>query len=191
MAAASSLHPDVDNGLTKGNESFRGGTLVCHCATDAVEVVVASQVAHNHLSGCTTSWRPPGALFSMVAMVARDDVTVTKNGDKLAVVDPEAAIQRYACKACGVHMLGRIEEENHPFFGLDFVHTELSGETGWQAPQFAGYVSSIIEAGTDPDDMPTIRQRLRDLGLEPYDCLSPALMDAIAIHNANTAAAAQ
>jgi S-(hydroxymethyl)glutathione synthase len=29
-----------------------------------------------------------------------------------------------------------------------------------------------------------VRDRLRQLGLEPYDCLSPALMDAIAIHTA-------
>ena len=29
-----------------------------------------------------------------------------------------------------------------------------------------------------------VRERLRDLGLTPYDCLSPALMDAIATHTA-------
>ena len=28
------------------------------------------------------------------------------------------------------------------------------------------------------------RARLKELGLEPYDCLSPALMDAIATHTA-------
>ena len=187
MAAAPSLHPAVDNGLIKRNEDLVGGTLVCHCANDPIEVAVASQVAHNHLSGCTTCWRPDGALFSMIAMVARDDVTVTKNGDKLTVVDADAPIQRHACKECGVHMFGRIEDENHAFFGLDFIHTELSRETGWQEPQFAGFVSSIIEAGVDPDDMTGIRQRLRDLGLEPYDCLSPPLMDAIAIHHVNLA----
>jgi S-(hydroxymethyl)glutathione synthase len=32
--------------------------------------------------------------------------------------------------------------------------------------------------------MGAVRDRLRQLGLEPYDCLSPALMDAIAIHMA-------
>jgi S-(hydroxymethyl)glutathione synthase len=30
--------------------------------------------------------------------------------------------------------------------------------------------------------MPVVRGRLKELGLEPYDCLSPALMDAIATH---------
>jgi S-(hydroxymethyl)glutathione synthase len=30
--------------------------------------------------------------------------------------------------------------------------------------------------------MDGIRSRLRELGLEPYDCLSPPLMDAIAAH---------
>ena len=30
--------------------------------------------------------------------------------------------------------------------------------------------------------MGAIRARLKELGLEPYDCLSPALMDYIATH---------
>jgi S-(hydroxymethyl)glutathione synthase len=30
--------------------------------------------------------------------------------------------------------------------------------------------------------MGDIRGRLKELGLEPYDCLSPPLMDAIATH---------
>ena len=34
-----------------------------------------------------------------------------------------------------------------------------------------------------------IRGRLKELGLEPYDCLSPALMDAIASHVAKSKAA--
>ena len=107
---------------------------------------------------------------------------VSKNADKLKVVDANAAIQRHACTACGVHMYGRIENTKHPFHGLDFVHTELSTERGWSAPEFAAFVSSIIESGTPPDQMPAIRSRLKELRLEPYDCLSPALMDAIATH---------
>jgi S-(hydroxymethyl)glutathione synthase len=45
-------------------------------------------------------------------------------------------------------------------------------------------VSSVIESGTKPDQMPVVRARLRELGLEPFDCLSPPLMDAIATHTA-------
>ena len=48
---------------------------------------------------------------------------------------------------------------------------------------------SVIESGAKPEDMPAIRGRLRELGLEPYDCLSPALMDAIATHVAKSKAA--
>ena len=95
-----------------------------------------------------------------------------------------ATIQRHACKNCGVHMYGRIENRNHPFYGLDFVHTELSRDVGWAAPEFAAFVSSVIESGTRPERMGAIRARLRELGLEPYDCLSPPLMDAIATHQA-------
>ena len=79
-------------------------------------------------------------------------------------------------------MYGRIENSKHPFYGLDFVHTELSKEQGWSAPEFAAFVSSIIESGAAPDQMGAIRARLKELRLEPYDCLSPALMDFIATH---------
>ena len=49
-------------------------------------------------------------------------------------------------------------------------------------PEFAAFVSSVIESGTPPSEMPAVRARLKELRLEPYDCLSPALMDAIATH---------
>jgi S-(hydroxymethyl)glutathione synthase len=83
-------------------------------------------------------------------------------------------------------MYGRIENSKHPFHGLDFVHTELSREQGWSAPEFAAFVSSIIESGAPPDQMGAVRARLKELRLEPYDCLSPALMDAIATHIAKS-----
>jgi S-(hydroxymethyl)glutathione synthase len=156
--------------------------LTCHCATNPVTVEIQSQVAHNHVCGCTKCWKPAGALFSQVAVVGRDKVKVVANGDKLAVVDPSATIQRYACRECGVHMFGRIENPAHPFYGLDFVHTELSNESGWAAPEFAAFVSSIIESGARPENMGAVRARLSELGLPPYDALSPALMDAISTH---------
>jgi S-(hydroxymethyl)glutathione synthase len=83
-----------------------------------------------------------------------------------------------------VHMYGRIENTEHGFYGLDFVHTERSQESGWVAPTFAAFVSSIIEAGAPPDNMGAVRARLTELGLAPYDCLSPPLMDALATHAA-------
>jgi S-(hydroxymethyl)glutathione synthase len=81
-------------------------------------------------------------------------------------------------------MYGRIENTKHAFYGLDFVHTELSKESGWSEPTFAAFVSSIIEAGADPKNMGAVRGRLTELGLAPYDCLSPPLMDAIATNTA-------
>jgi S-(hydroxymethyl)glutathione synthase len=61
-----------------------------------------------------------GAMFSQVAAVPRDKLRITKNADKLKIVDTNAAIQRYACTDCGVHMYGRIENAKHPFHGFDF-----------------------------------------------------------------------
>ena len=143
-------------------------------------VSIKGNVAFNHACGCTKCWKPDGALFSVVAVTSRDNLNVTANEQKLKIVDAAAAIQRYACTGCGVHMYGRIENKDHPFYGLDFVHVELSKEQGWAQPEFAAFVSSIIEAGAKPDQMGAVRARLKELRLEPYDCLSPALMDLIA-----------
>jgi S-(hydroxymethyl)glutathione synthase len=183
------IHPAVDNGVRKGDPGFAGGTLSCNCPTDKVEVRIGGQTAHNHVCGCTKCWKPQGAVFSQVAVVGRDKVEVTRNGHKLKVVNEAAPIQRHACTGCGVHMYGRIENKEHPFYGLDFVHTELSPASGWSEPQFAAFVSSVIESGVDPSRMDGIRGRLRELGLEPYDSLSPPLMDAIATHVAKRSGA--
>ena len=179
MASTVHIHPAVDNGLTPADPDFAGGTLVCACTENPVKVRIEGQVAYNHACGCTKCWKPQGSNFSIVAVVPHDKVTVLENGDKLQVVDPSALIQRHACKECGVHMYGPVERE-HAFQGLDFIHPERFEEAGWAPPGFAAFVSSIIESGVDPSRMDGIRARLRELGLEPYDCLSPPLMDYVA-----------
>lgn len=184
-----SIHPSVDRGIQPGDPKFAGDRLVCHCKSDPVTVQVSSQCAHNHVCGCTKCWKPRGALSSQVAVVPRDQVKVVANESKLAIVDPKAPIQRHACKGCGVHMVGRIENKTHPFHGLDFIHVELSPDKGWAAPEFAAFVSSIIESGADPAGMGAVRSRLAELGLAPYYCLSPTLMDAIATHTAKASGA--
>lgn len=176
------IHPSVDGGVKPGLPGFAGGVLRCLCAHDPVEVTVSAQSAHNHVCGCTKCWKPEGAVFSMVAVVPRQAVTVTAHPEKLAIVNADAPIQRHACTGCGAHMYGRIENTGHPFYGLDFIHTELATATGWSAPEFAAFVSSVIESGVDPSRMEGIRGRLKELGLQPYDALSPPLMDAIATH---------
>jgi S-(hydroxymethyl)glutathione synthase len=182
MAGAISIHPSVDGGVKPGAKKFAGGTLACKCSNIPVKVTVNSQSAYNHVCGCSKCWKPVGASFSMVAVVPRDKLAVMENAEKLRIVDANAAIQRYACKDCGVHMYGRIENTKHPFYGFDFIHTELSPESGWSEPTFAAFVSSIIESGADPANQGAVRSRLKELGLEPYDCLSPPLMDAISTH---------
>jgi len=182
--SAVSIHPAVDHGFPATSPGFSGGTLSCKCASKPVKVAIKAQTAHNHVCGCTKCWKPKGALFAQIAVVSKDAVSVLENGDKLHVIDASATIQRHACKECGAHMYGRIENQKHAFYGLDFVHTELSSETGWAAPGFAAFVSSIIESGADPKNQDAVRARLRELKLEPYDCLSPPLMDALATQTA-------
>lgn len=185
---APSLHPLVDNGLTKGSGSHSGGTLKCHCSSNPVTVSIKGDVLHNHACGCSKCWKPKGALFSVVAVTPKDNLSVTSNENKLKIVDESAVIQRHACKDCGVHLYGRIEKP-HAFKGLDFVHVELSDEKGWQEPQFAAFVSSIIEQGHDPSGMDDVRKKFKDVGLDTYDCLSPALMDALATYTAQQSGA--
>src|SRR4029453_2242431 len=176
------LHPSIDSGVKKGSGSFAGGTLVCNCKDRRVKVGIKGDVAHNPACGCSKCWKPEGAIFSVVAVVPRQNLSVSENGDKLGIVDETATIQRHACTSCGVHMFGRIENSSHPFYGLDFVHPELFDREGSAAPGFAAFVSWVIEWGVDPGEMDGIRSRLKSLDLEPYDCLSPPLMDAIATH---------
>jgi S-(hydroxymethyl)glutathione synthase len=179
------IHPSVDHGVKAGSADFAGGVLTCHCTDKPVKVKIDNAILHNHVCGCTKCWKPEGANFSMVAVAPSDKVSVLENGDKLHVVDASATIQRMACTVCGVHMHGPVLKE-HPFKGLSFVHPELFDHAGAAAPGFAAFVSSIIESGVKPDDMGAIRSRLKELGLEPYDCLNPPLMDAIATYVAKS-----
>lgn len=66
---------------------------------------------------------------------------------------------------------------------LEVSTVELAGPKaggGWSAPEFPAFVSSIIEPGFPPAKMGEVRARLKELELEPYDWLSPGLMDLIA-----------
>ncbi len=90
MPSAISIHPMVDNGVKAGAKDFAGGTIVCKCASKPVTVTVKSQCAYNHVCGCTKCWKPESAQFSLVAVVPRDKLAVSENGDKLAVVDANA-----------------------------------------------------------------------------------------------------
>ena len=124
------IHPGVDGGVKAGSPQFSGGTLKCKCAQAPVTVAIKSNVAFNHVCGCTKCWKPTGATFSLVAVVPRDKLSVAANAQKLKVVDANAPIQRYACTGCGVHMYGRIENKSHPIYGFDFVHPELLDANG-------------------------------------------------------------
>src|SRR4029450_12246096 len=113
IMAAFSIHPAVDQGVKPGSANFSGGTLTCKCGSSAVTVALEGNTAYNHVCGCTKCWKPKGALFSQVAVIGRDKLSVKWKGQKLKIVDTAAPIQRYACTGCGVHMYGRIENKAH------------------------------------------------------------------------------
>ncbi|SEI21743.1 S-(hydroxymethyl)glutathione synthase [Rhizobium tibeticum] len=94
-----------------------------------MKVRIKGDIAHNHACGCSKCWKPDGAVFSVVAVAPTDNVEVLENGDKLAVVDSAALIQRNACKESGVHMYGPVDRD-HPFKGLAFVHPGAFSRNG-------------------------------------------------------------
>ena len=83
--ASVKIHPAVDGGLKPAAKNFAGGTLYCNCSQNKVEISIKGQCAHNHVCGCTKCWKPKGALFSQVAVVGRDNLSVKANGNKLAM----------------------------------------------------------------------------------------------------------
>lgn len=187
-AASVRLHPAVEAArrVDRARPVAQRSTLRCLCAEDEVEVTLDAPVTHNHLCGCSRCWKPGGALLAMTAVVPAGALAVTANGDKLGVVDPSQSIQRHACAQCGTHMFGRVSDKDHHFYGLDFVHPELAGDT--PPPEFAGFVSSVVEAGASPSEMEAVRTALAEAGIPAYDAFSPEIMDVIAWHKVKLAA---
>ena len=182
-----SIHPCVDHNQVKWAEQSAPTTLKCICTKAPVEVRLDADICHNHLCGCSKCWKPPGALFAQIAVVPSGTLTIRDNGAKLAIVDPMQKIQRHACTGCGAHLFGHIDDRRHHFYGLEFIHPELAVSARAQKPEFAGFVSSIIEAGTAPSLMAFVRARLRTLGISAYDAFSPEIMDIIAWHRVKIA----
>jgi S-(hydroxymethyl)glutathione synthase len=63
------IHPSIDGGITLGTSDFSGGTLTCHYTEVPAIVQITTQTTHNHICGCSKSWKPDGAIFSQIAVV--------------------------------------------------------------------------------------------------------------------------
>ena len=176
------LHPTVD--CAPGQQIVATqSALHCRCALDKVKVRLTAPAVHSHLCGCTKCWKPEGALFALTAVVPVGTLEVTANSEKLDVVDRGQSIQRHACRDCGTHLFGHVSDKDHHFYGVEFIHPELSDEASPAAPpEFAGFVSSVIEAGASPSQMEAVRHRLSELRIPAYDAFSPEIMDMIAWH---------
>jgi S-(hydroxymethyl)glutathione synthase len=172
------LHPALDDVSTATPIT----TLACHCPKDRVEVVLTGAVYHNHLCGCSQCWKPQGALFAMTAVVSQDRLQVQSHGEKLTILDNNSPVRRRLCLECGVHLYGTPLDPDHHVFGLCFIHPELAVTGSAGRPEFAGFVSSLIESGTHPAQMFAIRAMLSRQNIPAHDAFSPELMDVIAWH---------
>ena len=183
------IHPAVDRGLKPAAKDFAGGTLRCLCATDPVEVKITSQVLHNHVCGCTQCWKPKGAVFSRSRVVPAkgqgDRERRQAEGRQPERAHPPPRLHAAAACTC----TGRSRREKHAFDGAGLhSHRAVEGESGWAPPEVRR-LRVVDHRGRAPS--PTRWRRsarsLEELGLQPYDCLSPALMDDIATSTAKAA----
>ncbi|MGO7897232.1 SRPBCC family protein [Rhizobium ruizarguesonis] len=182
--AALPLHPATGK---VPNSKIACDSLRCRCQQDPVEATVSAPIYHNHLCGCSKCWKPDGALFAQVAVTPAGSVKDMRNAEKLSIVDATQKIERYACNECGTHMVGRVTDKDHHFYGLEFIHPELAGNGAQPPIEFAAFASSLVESGTSPSSMYAIRSQLRQLSIPAYDAFSPELMDVIAWHRVKLA----
>ena len=142
------IHPSVDNGVKPGTKDFKGGTLTCQCASNPVAVTLASDVAFNHVCGCTKCWKPEGAVFSVVAVVGRDKLSVTANGKKLKVVDPAPRSSAMPAPTAACTCTAASRTRTIRSTASTSCTPSCRRTQGWAAPEFAAFVSSIIETGS-------------------------------------------
>lgn len=112
MPSSVTIHPSVDHGVKEGPSHFHGGTLHCHCAHNPVLVEVKSQLAAQ----------------------SRARLHQVLEAQRRQVCGGGCRAESFGY---GAGKFGRIENKDHVFYGLDFVHSELSPEKGWAAPEFA------------------------------------------------------
>ena len=165
-----SIHPAVD-GAEACRQGFRGRHAALPLRDRPVEVASPRSARITTCAGARSAGSRRGAV-RQVAVVPSDKVRVTENGDKLAIVNPNALILRHACRACGVHMHGPVERPKHPFTGLVFIHTERAGDGLGSRPGSPRSSRRSSSRAPCPIRWPG-PGRLKELGLQPYDCLSP------------------
>ncbi len=126
------IHPSIDNGIKTGDRELCGRHAGLQMRANPVEVTVASQRRaqprlrlHEVLEAARRELLGRRRRAERQGHRSRRTPTSSRSSTR------SATIQRHACTGCGVHMYGRIENTKHPFYGLDFIHTELSPQTGW------------------------------------------------------------
>ena len=180
--ATISIHPAVDNGVKPGSPSFAGGTLLCKCASNPVEVTITprpptitcadARSAGSLRARCSRKSRSCRATSSMSAR--------TPTGSRSWTPTPRssgmpARLAAFTCTAASrtpsIRSTGSISSTP------SFRRTRAG-----RPPNSPRSSPPIIESGARRIRCGAVRARLKELRLEPYDCLSPALMDAIATH---------
>jgi len=163
-----SIHPSVDKGIKAGVKDFAVAPWCVMQPRMRCEVTVTSNSRTTTPAAAPSAGSQKGALSRSLPWCRANKVSVTKKRETNSRCDPSATIQRHACTGCRVHST-RASKKISAFHGLDFNPYRSCRRRGLSAPGFAGFVSSIIESGFDPNRMAKVRGRLKELGLETYD----------------------
>ena len=161
---AVSIHPAVDQGVQRGTPELRrrdAGVQMRRTAGQGEDRAASPPTTTS--AAAPSAGSREGALFSMVAVVPRDKLSVVENGDKLEIVDRSAAIQRYACRNCGVHMYGRIENQGAPVLRASTSSIpSCRRSSGWSAPSSPPSCRRSSNPAPSPSRWPTVRARLKE-----------------------------
>jgi len=174
------IHPDVDNGV-------KPGTASPAAPSRASARPNRSPSASAAMWPITTSVAAPSVEAGRRRVRAdRSDrqgqvkVTATSRSSRLWTPRPPFSVTPARAVAHTCMVVSRTK--NHPFYGLDFVHTELSKKAAGPLRLSQRRCPPSSSPATSRRAWVRSAARLKELKLEPYDCLSPPLMDAIATH---------
>ena len=178
------IHPAVDEGVKPGAKDFAGGTLRCHCATDPVEVRITGMRAQPRVRLHEVLEAEGGAVLAGGGRPARqgagDQERRQAEGGRPERADPAPRLPRVR----RAHARPGRARRNIPSPGWSSSTPSCRRNRAGRPPDFAAFVSSIIESGDRAREDGRDPRAAEGAGPAPYDWLSPGLMDYIATYTA-------
>ena len=186
MSSAVSIHPSVDNGIKPGATDFAGGTLRLQVRERPGRRSRSTRRPRTTTRAAARKcWKPEGAaVLGRRRRAARQGERHRERGQA------QGRRRQRHDPAPRLHRLRRAHVRPHREQEAPVLRPGLRPHRAVAATRLVGAARSPRSCRRSSSPAPTrrkmgdVRGRLRELGLEPYDCLSPPLMDALATRRA-------